>query len=177
MGPIYVCVKYFWARGVRTDQRRVEGVGAGGRKPGSNARDGRSLFVDRHVDVELTHWGASRHHKLRGLSRREERRALAAGLSSLKTAAGKLCVKGLNNFRTPPAFFDPAMVTMPNSTATQYRHAHLILESASPGLRGGSHSKQGCSTDARSVGGGYGRGLIFQTSPRVPNKKNPGKTF
>jgi hypothetical protein len=35
----------------RTDQRRVEGVGAGGGKPGSNARVWRSLDVDRHADV------------------------------------------------------------------------------------------------------------------------------
>jgi hypothetical protein len=61
------------------------------------------------------------------------------------------------NIRTPAAFLDPAMVTMPYPTATHYRHAHLVLESASPGQRRGSHSKQGCSTDARSVGVGYDR--------------------
>jgi hypothetical protein len=50
---------------------------------------------------------------------------------------------------------DQATVTLPNPTATHYRHTHLILESASPGQRGGLHSKQACSMDARSVGGGY----------------------
>jgi hypothetical protein len=40
-------------RRVRTDQRWVEGVGAGGGKPGSGARVRRSLDVDQHVvDVE-----------------------------------------------------------------------------------------------------------------------------
>jgi hypothetical protein len=35
-----------------------------------------------------------------------------------------------------------------------------IIESASPGKRGRSYLKQGCSTDARSVGGWYGRWLV-----------------
>jgi hypothetical protein len=62
----------------------------------------------------------------------------------------------LNNFRTPTAFQDPTMLTMPYPTATHYRQARQSLESASPGERGGSHSKQGCSTDARSMCGGCG---------------------
>jgi hypothetical protein len=37
---------------VRTDWRWDAGVGAGGGKPGSNARVWRSLDVDRLVDVE-----------------------------------------------------------------------------------------------------------------------------
>jgi hypothetical protein len=40
------------ARRVRTAQGRVEGLGAGGGKPGSNAREGRPVHVDRHVDIE-----------------------------------------------------------------------------------------------------------------------------
>jgi hypothetical protein len=44
---------------VRTDPRRVEGVGAGGGQPGSNAKEGRSLHSDRHVDVELPQGGGS----------------------------------------------------------------------------------------------------------------------
>jgi hypothetical protein len=40
------------ARKVRTDQRWDAGVGAGGGKPGSNARVWRSLDVDQHVHVE-----------------------------------------------------------------------------------------------------------------------------
>jgi hypothetical protein len=39
-------------RVVRTDQRWVECVGAGGGKSGSNARVRRSLDVDQHVDVD-----------------------------------------------------------------------------------------------------------------------------
>jgi hypothetical protein len=50
------------------------------------------------------------------MSRREELRGLKAGLSSRKTAIGKLCAEDLNNFRTPAAFLDPAMVTMPYPT-------------------------------------------------------------
>jgi hypothetical protein len=72
----------FLARRVRTDQRRVEGVGASGGQPGSSAKEWRSLHVDRLVDVELTQGGAERHQQLGGLSRREERRCLAAGFSS-----------------------------------------------------------------------------------------------
>jgi hypothetical protein len=45
----------------------------------------------------------------------------------------KLSAEGLNNFRTPAAFLDPGMVTVPYPIVTLYRHAHLILESASPG--------------------------------------------
>jgi hypothetical protein len=39
-------------RGVRTDQRWVEGVEAGGGKPGSNGRARRSLDVDMPSNVE-----------------------------------------------------------------------------------------------------------------------------
>jgi hypothetical protein len=42
------------ARRARTDQRRDEGVRAGIGKPGSNAKEGMSLHVDRHAGVELT---------------------------------------------------------------------------------------------------------------------------
>jgi hypothetical protein len=66
-------------------------------------------------------------------------------------SAGKLCSEGLNNFRTPTAFLDPTMVTIPYPTTTHNRQAHLIVESASPGHHGGSHSNQGDSTNARSV--------------------------
>jgi hypothetical protein len=69
--PIWGGVKHFLARGVRTEKRRAEGVGAGGGKPGSNAMEGRSLHVDPHVVVELGR--AARHHQPGGLSRREER--------------------------------------------------------------------------------------------------------
>jgi hypothetical protein len=48
----------------------------------------------------------------------------------------------------PRGHLDPARVTLPYHVA----NTHLILESASPSQRGGSHSKQGCSTDARTVG-------------------------
>jgi hypothetical protein len=41
----------FLARRVRTDKRRVEGVGASGGHPGSSAREWRSLHVDRPIDV------------------------------------------------------------------------------------------------------------------------------
>jgi hypothetical protein len=80
MGPVFV--KCFLARRVRTDQQRVEGVKACGGQPGSRAREGRSLHVNLHVDVELTQGGAARHQKLGRLSGREERRGLATGLSS-----------------------------------------------------------------------------------------------
>jgi hypothetical protein len=44
-------------RGVRTDQRWVGGVGAGGKKSGSSARVWRSLDADQHVDVEAAEKG------------------------------------------------------------------------------------------------------------------------
>jgi hypothetical protein len=81
-GIWHAYVKFFGARRVQIDHRRVEGVGGGGGKPGSNARARRSLRVGRHVDVELTQGGAARHRELGGLSRHEERRCLAVGLSS-----------------------------------------------------------------------------------------------
>jgi hypothetical protein len=40
------------ARRARTDQRWDEGVGAGGGKPGSNARVLRALDVDHHDGIE-----------------------------------------------------------------------------------------------------------------------------
>jgi hypothetical protein len=47
-----------FAREVITGQRRVESVGIGGGKSGSNTtREGRSLHVDRRVDVDLTQGG------------------------------------------------------------------------------------------------------------------------
>jgi hypothetical protein len=49
------------------------------------------------------------------------------------------------------------------------------IRECEPRQRGGSHSKQGCSTDARSMGGGYARMLIFQICTRVPYRKRPGK--
>jgi hypothetical protein len=72
---------YSFAMGVRIDKRQVEGIRDGGGQTGSSARKGCSLHVDRRVDVELTQGGATRHQKLRGRPRREERRGLAAGLS------------------------------------------------------------------------------------------------
>jgi hypothetical protein len=69
------------------------------------------------------------------------------------------------DFRTPVGILDPAIATVHYPAATHYRYAHLFLYSASPDERGGSHSKQGCSMNAQTVGGGYGRWLIFQTSP------------
>jgi hypothetical protein len=84
------------------------------------------------------------------------------------------CTEGFAIISAPPPPFwnlDRAMVTIPYPTITHYRLAHLILESAGPSRRGGSHSKQGCSTDARSVGEGYGRWLIFQRVTRVHDRK------
>jgi hypothetical protein len=51
--------KYILARGVRTDQRRVEGIGASGGQPGSIAREGRSLHVDRPTDIEMSQRGVN----------------------------------------------------------------------------------------------------------------------
>jgi hypothetical protein len=81
-------------------------------------------------------------------------------------AAGKPCTEGFAITSVHHGPKDLATVIMPYPTATHYRHAHLILESTTPGQRGGSYSKQGCSTDAQSVGGGYGRWLIFETCTR-----------
>jgi hypothetical protein len=114
---------------------------------------------DRHVDVDLTQGGATRHQQLEGVSRREERRGPAAGLSSSYATAGKHCAEGLNNFCILAAFLDRAMVTMPYPTATHYRHAHLILESASLGQRKGPHSKSRV-LDGRAIGGWRVRPLV-----------------
>jgi hypothetical protein len=50
-GMGHVFVKYLMARRVRTEQRRVNGVGGGGGQPGRSTREGLSLHVDMHVDV------------------------------------------------------------------------------------------------------------------------------
>jgi hypothetical protein len=78
--------------------------------------------------------------------------------SAGSTTAGKPYTEGFSIMsvsRGPNK--DLATVTMPYPTVTHYRHAHLILESTSPGQRGGSLSKQGYSADARSVSGRHGR--------------------
>jgi hypothetical protein len=80
----------------------------------------------------------------------------------------------------PRGLLDPARVTMRNPTATHCRYAHIVLESANPGKRGGSHSEQGCSMDARTVGGGYGRLLVPRRVPEYHAEKAgnwPGKLF
>jgi hypothetical protein len=70
------------ARRVRTDQRWGAVVRAGGEKPGS-ARVRRSLDVDHFAYVEPAGRGAARQHRRGGLSRREERRVLAAAISTI----------------------------------------------------------------------------------------------
>jgi hypothetical protein len=47
----------FWRRRVRTDQRRDEGVGAGGGQLGSNARSRRSLAVAGLARALYLPWG------------------------------------------------------------------------------------------------------------------------
>jgi hypothetical protein len=58
----HVSQKFFGEEG-RTDERLVEGVGAGGGQLGSSVGEGRSLLVDQSLDVELTQRGAARHQK------------------------------------------------------------------------------------------------------------------
>jgi hypothetical protein len=118
---------------------------------------------------------AARHQHKGGLSRREERRGPATVGHDDRRRRKTRYIGSCDNVRTPAGFLEPAMVTMPYSAATHYRHAHLISKSASPGERGGSHSKQGCSTGARSMGGGYGLWLTFHTRTRISYMINPGK--
>jgi hypothetical protein len=159
-------------RRVRTDQRWDAGVGVGGGKPGINALVCRSLDVDHHVDVEPVERGQHSNNEENsrdGRSGEVSRRRSSSG----SLAAGKPGTERLNNFRTPAVYVDPAIATMRYSTATHYRQAHLILESASPGQRGGSHSKQGCSIYARTLDGGYGRRLISIHVSGYKDKKKP----
>jgi hypothetical protein len=55
--------------------------------------------------------------------------------SSGFAAAGKPCTVGFAIMSVPRGPKDLATLTMPYLTATHYRHAHLVLESASPGQR------------------------------------------
>jgi hypothetical protein len=55
-GEAFIYEIYFGEEG-RDGSAAGEGVGAGGGQPGSNAREGRSLHDDRHVDVDLTQGG------------------------------------------------------------------------------------------------------------------------
>jgi hypothetical protein len=80
-GMGHVSMTYFLARRVRTDHRRVEDARVGGGQLKSSAREGRSLHVERPVDVEVTQGGAARYQQLGGMSRREERRGPRATLS------------------------------------------------------------------------------------------------
>jgi hypothetical protein len=60
-----------------------------------------------------------------------------------------------------------------------FRHplpfTYLYVESMGPGGRGGPLSKHGCSVDAQSEGGGYGRTSDYHTCTRVPNIGKTGK--
>jgi hypothetical protein len=58
---------------------------------------------------------------------------------------------GFRKMPAPRGLLNPALAIMPYPTVTRHRQAHIILESASLGKRGGSHSKQWCSTDARTM--------------------------
>jgi hypothetical protein len=169
-----MCETFFGAEG--TGESKVGGGCWGRRRTTGNRCRGRTLAARRLACCGQTDpRGASRHQQRGGLSHREERRGPAAAILMNSRRQKTMCGGFCYYVRTPAAFLDPAMVTVPYPTATHYRHAHLILERASPGRRRGPHSNQDCSTDARSVGGGYGRWLIFQTCTRVPYRKKPGK--
>jgi hypothetical protein len=58
----------------------------------------------------------------------------------------------------PPRPFEPGN----GDPALLCRKAHLILKGARPSKRGGSHSEQVCSTDARTAGEDYDRWLVSQ---------------
>jgi hypothetical protein len=122
-----------WWRGIRTDQRWDAGVGARGGKPGSGTRVWHPLDVDQHATVEPAERGKH------DTSSEEDCRDGRSG-------------EGLNHLCSHASFLDPAIATTRYFPATHCRKAHLILESASPDKRGGSHSKQGCSMDAQTVG-------------------------
>jgi hypothetical protein len=119
--------------------------------------------------------GSTRHLQRGGLSRREEEHGPAAAIFRISHRRKAIYIGFRDNVLTPAASLDPGMVTMHSPTATHYRHAHLILESASPSQRGGSHSKQGCSMDSRSAGGGHGRWQVSHTCIRVRDWNKPGK--
>jgi hypothetical protein len=58
----------------------------------------------------------------------------------------------------PPRLFRSGKGDLAPAYAVTHGHyAHLVLESASPCKHGGSHLKQECSKEARTVEGGYGR--------------------
>jgi hypothetical protein len=118
-------------RGERTNQRLVEGVGAGGGKPGSNARVWRSFDIDQHGDVEP----AERGHE--GSTTTIMRRADSSGGAAWSSVGGvirrisrrrKPGTEGLNNFRTPAGNWIPTIATVLCPTATHFHYAHLILE-------------------------------------------------
>jgi hypothetical protein len=74
-GEGVICKKI--TRRLRTDNRSV---GACGGESESNVREGRSVLVDHHVDVEMTQRGRVRQRQRGGVSRREGRRGLAAAI-------------------------------------------------------------------------------------------------
>jgi hypothetical protein len=152
----------FWRRGYGwiSGRWRVLKLAAESREaaPGKGARCSPTVMLRSSRPKEGQH-DTNREEDCRDGRSCVVRRQLSSGLAG----ARKLCAKGFAIMSVPPlpAFLDPAMVTTPYPTVTIYGDAHMILESASPGQRGGSHSKQGCSTDVRSVGGGYGHYLTF----------------
>jgi hypothetical protein len=73
-----VCELSFWRKGVRTDQRRAAGVGAGGGQPGSSAMARRSLALVETCEIRVflgVRLGATQDG---GGSQPEERHSLAA---------------------------------------------------------------------------------------------------
>jgi hypothetical protein len=95
--------------------------------------------------------GVARHHQRGGVSRREERRCLAAWI--LKISRRRQTMHGgfWRKASVPRGTLELATVTLPCRATTHYRQTGIISNTASSAERGGSHSKQGCSTEARTT--------------------------
>jgi hypothetical protein len=148
---------------------RVFELAADTREATSSER--RSLLVDEHADVELIQ--EEERHQLRGgLSRRKVRRGLAAAILMISRRR-KTLHGGIQIMPVPSRPFGSGNGDHARPCSYPLSLAHQVLESsASPGKRGGSYSKQGSSTDARTVDGGYDRWLIAQ----LVRESNSGKS-
>jgi hypothetical protein len=167
----------FLARRVRTHQLWDGGVDPGGGQPESSATEGRSLDVERPQMPSQPKGGntttaTTRTIAMGGAARLAE--ALVMINCRRKTMNGGLCIMS-----GPPRPFDPARATLPHPAATHYRLAHQVLESTSPGKRGGTQNMGARQTRDRWMEGTV-VGWFLDTYSGIRQEREgemPGKPF
>jgi hypothetical protein len=121
-----------------------------------------STSTTMYVNIEPAQGGAPRYQRRGGLSRREERRGMAAAVLRMSRRQ-KTMYGGFRIFFVPPRSFGSSKADLAPPCHYPLSQARLILDNSSPGKRRGSHSKPWSSTDTRTVEG------VCRACGRVPS--------